>query len=359
MNTIWRKRLALFRSPEGLSEGPVDVAEDFGGSEDNDALTDDAAEDALASLFNEEHKIGGREGGEDGTAEGRKGSEEGHEEGHEGAEAGKPDDGNAEGKEPAEGEKPDPQASGAGGLSDDLTLDINGTSVKLGELKALAGQAINLHTKGQEIAQQQQEVATLKADYSGRLTKQKEFVDGLFSDLAGVDMASIKANSSPEEWAKFSKYAESVVKLHGELSEGVEAITPEVQKAQQEADYKAAQACAQALTDPATGIPGYTQERHNANEEFAQKMGLSKDITESLTDPSAWKLIEYAHKYAELQDKASKVVPKPTVQAPKTPALKNEGQDGQTGGKATDALRRLRQTGSEDDAVAALMQLGL
>lgn len=359
MNTIWRKRLALFRSPEGLSEGPGDVAEDFGGSEDNGALTDDAAEDALASLFNE-HETGGHKGGKDRTAEGGEGSEESHEEGAEGAEAGKPDAaGNAEGKEPAEGEKPDPQASGAGGLSDDLTLDINGTSVKLGELKALAGQAINLQTKGQEIAKQQQEVATIKADYSGRLTKQKEFVDGLFSELAGVDMASIKANSSPEEWAKFSKYAESVVKLHGELSEGVEAITPEVQKAQQEADYKAAQACAQALTDPATGIPGYSQERHTANEQFAQKMGLSKDITESLTDPSAWKLIEYAHKYAELQDKASKVVPKPTVQAPKTPALKNEGQDGQTGGKATDAMRRLRQTGSEDDAVDALMALGL
>lgn len=338
-------------SPEGLSEGPggeVESNEEFGG------LSEDEAETALMGLFSEEGEAGGKEHASEGSPADAQGSAEG-----EGS--GQPDDGsgtgNPEDEKPA-GEAPGAEAQDAAGLSDDLTFDVNGTSVKLGELKALAGQAINLNSKGQEIAQKEQEIANMRASYAERLGKQKEFVDGLFQELAASDMAAIKAESTPEQWAKFSAYAQNIVKLHGELSEGLEAITPEVEKAQQEATLAKMQTCAKALLDPATGIPGYNQERHNANVAFAEKMGLGRDVTDSLSNPAAWKLLDYAHKYAELQERASKVAPKPSVPAPKTPALKNEGQDGKGSG-SSDALARLRQTGSEDDAVEALMALGL
>ena len=339
-------------APEGLNEGPVEEAgsnEDFGG------LSEDEAEDALVGLFGgEEGKSGGEEHTTEGSPEEAQGSAEGED-------AGQPSDG--DGSEKPDGEKPEgeeqsTEAPNATGLSDELTLDINGTPVKLGELKALAGQAINLHNKGMEMAQKEQEIANMRASYADRLSKQKEFVDGLFQELANSDMAAIKAESTPEQWAKFSAYAQNVVKLHGELSEGLEAITPEVEKAQQEANMAKMQACAKALLDPATGIPGYNQERHNSNVAFAEKMGLSRDVTDNLSDPAAWKLLDYAHKYAELQERASKVAPKPSVPAPKKPALKNEGQDGKGSG-SSDALARLRKTGSEDDAVEALMALGL
>lgn len=353
INRLHVRHYFALRSPDGLSEGPVEGA----GSEDFGGLTEDDAEAALMGVFEEEEEEGA-ESGEERTTEGGTPEQEGSPEG-EGT--GEPDAGDGEGAEGEEnpaGEKPGAEGQNAG-LSDDLTLDVNGTSVKLGELKALAGQAIKLTEKSREIAQREVEVTSLKEKYAGQLTKQKEFVDGLFSELANTDMAKIKAESSPEDWARFSAYAQNIVKLHSELSEGVEAITPEVEKAKLEANTKAAQACATALLDPATGIPGYTQKRHDENAAFAEKMGLSREATDALYDPAAWRLIDFAHKYAELQDRASKVAPKPAVAAPKTPALKNEGQDGRTSAKGADALSRLRQTGSEEDAVSALMALGL
>lgn len=346
-------------APEGLSEGPADTFEGDEGHADG-GLTEDEAADALASLFEEDEAEGNSAGGEKPVTEAGKGTEEAGAESPDGKVSGEPEKGGQEEGTEAGSENAEGQKQAGSELSDGLTFNVNGHNVSLGELKALAGQAINLDAKGKEIQQGLEQVSQQRAEWAGKAGKLKEFVDGLFTNLAGTDMASVKANSSPQEWEQFRKYAENVVKLQSELSEGIQQITPEIEREKQEATYREAKACADALTDPATGIPGYSQDRHTANEAFAQKMGMDKDALASLFDPAAWKLIDYAHRYAEMQDKVSKIAPKPSVPATKQPALKNEGQEGKGGHvQQSDAFARLAQTGSEDDALMALQALGL
>lgn len=326
--------------------------------------SEEAAVDALLSLdapateeTTDDTVSGQPEEGEvkpqDGVVEGEPDDEEadgaGEGEPEEGSEAEGGDEEQSDGAAP-DAAKPDPFS----GIADDATVTIGDQKVRFGELKALAGQATALHAAGQQLIEQRAQVNQIREAHLAGLKAVQQGAQARWDELAKMDIASYRANASPEEFKQFSAYADKTLAELNAANQAVQGLEPEVTQAQQAARAEALQSCAKALLDPATGIPGYNQEAHEANIKFAKSMGLNDSALDGLTDPAAWKIINLAAQKAKADTAiASKIAPKKAIRSA-TPANKGTSSAGKGN---SGALARLQRTGSADDAISALLEL--
>ena len=112
------------------------------------------------------------------------------------------------------------------------------------------------------------------------------------------------------------------------------------------------------LSDPEKGIEGFNQALYGEIRTFAIDSGLSAELVDGLVDPTAIKLINMARLYAKGQKNVQsakadkKKAPKRIV---KSTATAETTKKSTKTAKANEPMKRLKQSGSVDDAADAFM----
>jgi len=253
-----------------------------------------------------------------------------------------------------EGEPSDPPAPVEEDLADDRTVSVGDRKISIGELRALAQRDTEIEQQRVATQQAHEEVLRIRQEHLDGLRQVAEGAKARWDEFARLDIEEIRRNASPQEWDQFSGAARQAYEQFQAAQDRLTQLEPHVMQAAQEKRQQAAQECVRSLTDPKTGIPGYSVERNQKGVEFAKTLGVSNDYLNSLTDPAAWRLIDMALRYHEAQSQAKAA--KPVTKVPATGKPAHTAQSSTTSGDAAKkAAQRLRQSGSDDDAIALLM----
>lgn len=230
-----------------------------------------------------------------------------------------------------------------------LTVVVDGEEqeVTIGSLKRLAGQEASLTRKSQEA-----EVVGRRAAIvlQGSLQTVMEDLD----PYKDVDWVLESRRMEPEE---FEWHRENFTKLQGRY----QSIIGQVQtleanaQAQRQAQMQAQAAEAvKVLSDPKTGIPGWSDQVYDEILAFAVEAGLPENEVAEITNPEVIKIINDARLYRQ----ARKAAPEKVNLTPKR-VKSGAGVEKIAAApeRSQKALEKKLQTGraTDDDAVAALM----
>lgn len=248
--------------------------------------------------------------------------------------------------------------------SDDaiVKIKVDGKEVEasIKDLKRLYGQEASLTRKSQEVAEVRKRaeeagayhVAGLEALYQRALKAVEPYKNINFLAL------SKDPNVSQEEltalWDAAQNAADNVKFLESELGNAMKFT----QEKRREALAAQAKETVKALADPETGIPGWGEPLYNEIREFAIGQGLAAQVVDEIVDPAGIKILHMAMKYA----KGAKAVTtnKGPKKVDKTPKKIVKGAPQEVVRKAKTnhkdaAIKKLRQTGSTDDAAEAFL----
>ncbi len=257
-----------------------------------------------------------------------------------------PDEGDDDAEEGEEGEE-DPNAqAAAAAISDDakVQVTINGEAQEftVGSLKRLAGQEASLTRKSQEV-----ELVGGRA--AAALQAAIEVVQEDLEPYSKVDWLVLQSQMEPEEFAWHRENAQKLDAKFKKLVGAAKGFEQTMVQRRQNVDKEAAQAAIQELT---TDIPGWNDQVYGDILSYGASAGLDADDLATVTNPKVLKIIRKAMLY----DKAQKVATKKVKEVP-TKVLKTGNRTDNTAKAVTakKAEKRLALTGSEDDAVAALL----
>jgi hypothetical protein len=245
----------------------------------------------------------------------------------------------------------EPQADKVPEVTDDTVVKVlvNGEEQEfsVGSLKRLAGQEASLTQKSQEADIVGQRAA---ATLQGAL-------EAVMEDLAGyqdVDWVLEGSRMDPEEFAWHRGQ-------HGKLTQRYNALVKNAQelektvKARQAADLERdANECNRVLSDPKTGIEGWSAQLHGEIVKYAVSAGLPEDDVNTIVNPEVIKIINKARLFDEGQKAAAK-----KVNLTPQRVRRVSGSD-PVPVKADKAQRRLEAKvkagqGSDNDAIALLL----
>ncbi len=228
----------------------------------------------------------------------------------------------------------------------------------LGQLKRLAGQEASLTRKSQEVATKAKEIETAAEAQLGTLDALLKHAEKQWEPYAKINF--LAAAKDPNISAEELEAAQTAAQAAWDHKEFVKAeLGQSIQRLNQKrsADLQtAAKECIAVLSDPDKGIKGWSKEVYSSIRDYAQSEGIATQVMDELVDPAAYKLIHKAMLYdkgkatvkKDADDKSkTKKAPQKIVKNASSP--KTEPSD--RGSEA--AMKRLKESGSLDDAAAA------
>jgi hypothetical protein len=241
-----------------------------------------------------------------------------------------------------------------------VTVDGEEREFSLGSLKRLAGQEAALTRKSQEVANTRKLVDDRAAVQLAQMTTLLDRAKAKYEPFSKLDLlaASKDPNVSQEELVAVRNAAQAayadVQFLEQESTRVVEALRTQARNDL----IEQARESIKVLSDPEKGIEGFNEQLYGEIRTFAVDSGLPAEIVNDLVNPAAIKLINMARLYAKGQTKVQtaksdkKKAPKRIV---KSTATAETTKKVKTTAKATEPMKRLKQTGSVDDAADAFM----
>lgn len=235
-------------------------------------------------------------------------------------------------------------------------VDGKEVEIPVKDLARLYGQEASLTRKSQETAELRKHVEDagvrygegMKVLYERALERYKPYQELNFLALAKDPDVSSEEVTALQEAAK--KAYEDVTFLSQELEQHMQK-----QEQQRVADLrKRAVETWTTLSDPNTGIKGWDEKTYNNIRDYAKKQGLVAQLVDELVDPTAFRILHKAMLYDNRPAVATK-----TVKVDKTPKriIKSAPLDNtrSSNGRGSNAMQRLRSTGSVEDAAAAFL----
>jgi hypothetical protein len=233
----------------------------------------------------------------------------------------------------------------------------------VGQLKRLAGQEASLTRRSQEVASKAKQLDTAAEATVGALEALMAHADKQWEPYSKINF--LAAAKDPNISAEELEAAQTAARAAWEHREFVQnELKQSVSRLQEKrnADLaEAAKECIKVLGDPEKGIKGWNQEVYTNIISYAKQEGIAAEVLDELVDPAAYKILHKAMLYDKgktavkkaADDKSKqKKAPQKIVKnstSPKTAPQK-------TGNEA--AMKRLRDSGSLDDAAAAWSSLG-
>jgi hypothetical protein len=227
-------------------------------------------------------------------------------------------------------------------------------------LARLAGQEAALTKKSMEVAETRKTVEATQHRNTAATAALLERARQRFEPYANLDFNLLASQLPAEDYTALRQSAqaayEDVQFLEGNLDGFMQAI-----QAQQRTDHQVrATECLKTLQGPTDkgGIEGFSPKLYDEIRSYAVSIGAPADRVDNLVDPWAIRMIHDAMLYARGKDKAAvKTVkinktPKKIVKTTSSPTSQ-KGGGGQA--KAKQAMARLAQSGSTDDAAEALL----
>lgn len=233
---------------------------------------------------------------------------------------------------------------------DELTKGYQRQADYTRKTQQLAEERKAIEAEKAQIAQlQQRYLETLQQQGNSELAKFKD-----------VDWARLRAEDPDEYVMKRAEYQEAQERANKSQVEQRQ-IMEEQQKQMQAQWAEYVQKQNEELSGP-DGIQGWTDpekgtEIRTALRGYALNLGFTEDEVNQLADAKALKVLDKARRYDELLAKSGKVAQKKKASPP--PKVAKAGASGRSGTatKKQAALQRLRRSGSDNDAAAAIFQM--
>lgn len=258
-----------------------------------------------------------------------------------------------DGEEETSEEKP--VAKKAASDDDEVTFTVDGVEHKASvkELKRLAGQEAALTRKSQEVAYKTKELDETRALHITALNNLVTRAQERYKPFAEIDFILAAKEMSSEDFAAVRAEAAAAYTDLQFLSEELDGAVAQAQHIANEDFQQRAAEAIQVLSDPKTGIPGWDQKLYNDLRSYAKGIGMAPQVVDTLTDPSAFKLIHKAWSF----DNIKKVATAKKATTPKKVMSSSKLSDSSSKNtpNAKSALARLRETGSRESAAEAFM----
>jgi hypothetical protein len=234
------------------------------------------------------------------------------------------------------------------------------------DLKRLAGQEASLTRKSQEVAVARKTVDEQTKVHQARLDTMLDRARKAWEPYSKINLLVAAKTLEADQLQALQQEMQAKWDDLQFIEKEGQTLAKQITEKTAADKAKAAQECIKVLSDPTTGIEGWSEKVYTDLCAYAKEQGIPADYVNDLTDPIAFKLIQKAMlfdqgkaKVTQAKDKAAK------ANKNKTPPKKivKSSQSGQANkdvlkpSKPDDAMKKLRNTGDRDDAAEALLAM--
>jgi hypothetical protein len=268
------------------------------------------------------------------------------------------DQGEAEGddqEDENEGEADEPKEAGDDALVS-VTIDGETRQIPVKDLKRLYGQEASLTRKSQEVAQAKKKAEEDGARYVTAAETLMSRAEERFKPYSTIDWAIAQKTLDNDEFVALRQEAVAAYQDLQFLQQDLNTTFEKARAEREAASKEAAQEAIRQLSDPTTGIPGWSAETYQAILTHAVTNGMDKDAVSSVTDASFIKLLNKARLYDLAAAKVKNNTKLKASSAKRTMKSKGSSNPVATAKAASDAMKKLRQTGTAEDAANAFME---
>ncbi len=237
----------------------------------------------------------------------------------------------------------------------EIVIDGEKKTASVKDLKRLYGQEAALTRKSQEVAAKRKEAEDTAARHRTATEKLFENAKKRYAPYEGIDFLVASTQLDPEEFKALRNAAAAAYEDLKFLATELDTADKAAAEAKGKEWTEKAKAAIAFLENPETGIKGFNPDLYKSIGDFAVSQGMSAEDFYGLTDPRLIKLIHQAMRY----DAAKKVTLKKKAESPQKviKAKKSSDPNRRTtrGGDADNALKKLRATGTRQDAADAFL----
>lgn len=346
-------RFAMYAPDDGTgagggvgAESAQEAAQAFSQNEGMDDNTDDIANQIFNS-FSEPQQVEQKEKKEEPAEEKQQQQEEENPE--------------APSSEPTEGTA-EPEALE---LSDDKLVKVGDQTVPFSVFREALAKSTATEETAQRVSTELQTLSSAAAGYKQMQEGVVKFWQDQFDELAKIDPFQAARQMTPENYAAYAAELDRVAKGLEGAKNDLTKVTEASKAVDQHIIQQESEQCIAALMDPVRGIPGFKENPQGTYAKLAEyatkSCGIPVDAFNNIRDPLQLKILDKAMRYdagmASLAKAASAV--KAKVSTTGTPANKGSSGESADGGSkgatSSPAFQRLKQTGSLEDATAAIM----
>jgi len=221
------------------------------------------------------------------------------------------------------------------------------------ELKRLAGQEASLTRKSMELAARRKEAEEIGAYHAQGLANLVKMAEDEYRPYANIDFLVAAKELNAEELKALREEATAKYQKYQYLTSELQHFTQRTAEQRSRMMHEQAQATIQELSSPETGIPGWGPKLYEEVGNYAISNGMRPEVFTSILDAPSLRMLYDAYRY----DRARKVKTTKKAQAPqkvlRSSASADSGRFGNDKAKAS--ISKLRQSGSREDAAAALL----
>lgn len=232
-----------------------------------------------------------------------------------------------------------------------LTVDGEEVKIPVKDLKRLYGQEASLTRKSQEVAENRRRAEEDGARFMVATNRLLDKAKERFQPYAQVDWAIAAKTLDNDEYVALRQEATAAYTDLQFLNNELDGVFSEVTASREAAALEEAKAALEILQ---RDIPKFDANVYQDMTKFAAANGIPPEAFGQLTDPAALKMVHMAMSYERAKERAaSKRTAAPTS---KRTMKTTRRSDASAGNREGEAMKRLKQTGSRDAAVAALME---
>lgn len=238
-----------------------------------------------------------------------------------------------------------------------IKVDGEVVEASIKDLKRLYGQEASLTRKSQEAAAIKQRAEETGARYVAGLEAMLNRAKDQAAPYANINFLALTKdpNVSPEELAALSDAANKAFANVRYLETELDGVLTSVQQQRQSTMLQQARETIKILSDPKSGIPGWSEKMYNDIRGFAVSVGMPEQVVNEMVDPVAFKILHMAMQYEKGKTAVNKT--KKIDKSPKR-IIKGTPEEIVKQSKAAPkkaVMKRLEASGSIDDATDAFM----
>jgi hypothetical protein len=239
---------------------------------------------------------------------------------------------------------------------DEVVIPVDGKELKVAvkDLKRLYGQETALTRKSQEVADARKVADNASQVALGTLGRLYDKAREAFKPYEQLDLFKLSRELPDDEFDAIRTQAQ---KAHAEVKyfeTELQGYQASLQATRQE---HTRQEAAKAVVALRAAIPAWNEDLYNDIRTYAVSNGMNREIVDNLTDPSAILILNKARLYDKARARAKDGVRPAAAVVPRSAARPSAttASVGNAGAQGVRAASRLAQTGSRDDAVAAVL----
>jgi len=237
-----------------------------------------------------------------------------------------------------------------------LTVDGKEVEVKVKDLKRLYGQEAALTRKSQEVAELRRRNEEQGARYVAASEQLLTRAQQRFQPYAQIDWALAVKELDSESYKALRDEATRAyedVQFYTQELDGFMAKANEQKHVELITEAKAT---LKELSDPAKGIPGFSEALYDEMRSFAINQGVPTHVVDTIVSAPIIRLMHKAYLYEKGQKASTKVVDKKAKKIIKTRSSSEESRKAFTPKKDGEIAKRFKQSGSQEDAMELLMK---